>query len=106
MTLSPQLRNELKKALNRVPLGDRAPEVLTVTDEIIELLRNRTWGGVPEPSIENLLPSVAALKEGYETLMRTRGNVEDSAVLVQDLITVVELLIPYIIDEVGKKYHP
>jgi hypothetical protein len=98
MTISTELQNLLKSKLKI--------QGTAITSEVLSSLRNTTWGGVPEPTPDSLYPTVEALKEGYETLVRQRGEVESSAVLVQDLINVIELIVPYILDEVGKKYHP
>tara|TARA_R110000851_G_scaffold265570_5_gene418080 strand:- start:1308 stop:1634 length:327 start_codon:yes stop_codon:yes gene_type:complete len=108
MTLSPAMQAALKKRLSVATEQVSAVRInnTTISDEILLVLVNRIWGAVPEPSEDFQLPTVKALKEGYETLVRSRGNVEDSAVLVSDLISVVELLIPYILNEVEQRFHP
>lgn len=53
----------------------------------------RTWGGFPDPTndVNSLRATVSALKQAVEQMGRNRGDPLDSAVLVRDLVPVLEI---------------
>lgn len=56
------------------------------------------WAGVPDPRAEvnALYRTVEALKQGYEQLVRSRGNPRDSAVLLGELDNFAEGIIEWV----------
>lgn len=69
--------------------------VLETQRRISKAVARQLYAGVPDPqpSLESLTTTVAALKLGFEHLTRARGSTEQSAVLVQDLDTFAEVLL-------------
>lgn len=65
---------------------------------IARVVARQLYAGVPDPqpSVESLTTTVAALKLGFEHLTRARGGTEQSAVLVQDLDTFTEVLLGFL----------
>ena len=105
MTLSAETQRQLRQQLG----GEvSSTDYDGLAKAITSTLPNIKWGRVPVPNEEPaaMLKTVAALKEAVETMLRSRGSIEDSMITVHDLIVVLNLLVPFIIDEVRKEFHP
>jgi hypothetical protein len=61
-----------------------------------------TWRGIPDPTedVQGLQMSVAALKETVEQLVRSRGGVGDSALLVKDVEAVMGVALHLLSDAI------
>jgi hypothetical protein len=83
-----------------------ASQSIDIGAEILKAIGAGSIGGLHEPSKdpESLLKTVKGLKEGYETLMRSRGDAGQSAIRVDDLVAILELLLPYIENGIAEKY--
>ena len=65
-------------------------------DDIKQFLQGRVspaYPSAPEPAEAEMLRSVQTIKQGYEQLVRVRGDVGDSAVLVSDIPVLLDMLL-------------
>jgi hypothetical protein len=108
MVLSDGLQKTLKRAFVSSPKGSVGVATTTVEDIVNAAVRPNLQGAIPPPStsVDSIVASTLALKEAVETLNRQRGATELSAVRVHDLVDILELLVPFIIEEVRKEFHP
>jgi len=110
MTLSADTQAALSKLLGEPPGAKRTVvntlDTQAVADALVRTINNRNIKGLPEPSIdpEAMLKTVKELKEGYETLLRSRGETADSAILVGDMVAILEALVPFIYSEMERIY--
>ena len=69
-----------------------------LTRQVLENRLSPALPGIPEPTDGEPARSIRVLKQGYEQLARTRGDVSDSALRVGDIPSLLDVLFDDTID--------
>lgn len=101
MTLTRELQRSIVKEFSDERAAERSAR--GINEDFAHIFATRLAGlrleGMPEPTEapRDMLATVQALKEAVETMSKLRGRPEDSVVTVQDLTTVLEIFVPFIV---------